>query len=159
MEMAGKYSNHYFQRPQFWFFGGKKIKKQKVLRIAWFGEKVDQKFFSFLFFFNKKFLELPDLARKLIRKTLENFSPPPLQTCAPENFRSCRWGAEGRFPRAQTPERGPPLAWAEIYTYCLAKPAIVDKWCVGTWLDCMSQYFILSCYRPGKVLKVPWIRK
>ena len=38
-----------------------------------------------------------------------------LQTCAPENFRSHRWGAERRVSRAQTRERGPPSAWAEFY--------------------------------------------
>ena len=32
----------------------------------------------------------------------------------PENFRSCRWGAERRVKRAQTRERGPPSALAEI---------------------------------------------
>ena len=43
-----------------------------------------------------------------------------LQTCAPENFRSRRWGAEWRVLRAQTLERGPPSTWAEIYmcNYC-----------------------------------------
>jgi hypothetical protein len=33
-----------------------------------------------------------------------------LQTRVPENFRSRRWGAERRVPRAQTWERGPPSA-------------------------------------------------
>ena len=33
-----------------------------------------------------------------------------LQTRAPENFRSRRWGAERRVSRAQTRERGPPSA-------------------------------------------------
>ena len=37
-----------------------------------------------------------------------------LQTWVPENFRSRRWGAERRVSRAQTRERGPPSAWAEI---------------------------------------------
>ena len=40
-----------------------------------------------------------------------------LQTCAPENFRVCRWGAERRVSRAQTRERGPPSAWAEIFFF------------------------------------------
>ena len=38
-----------------------------------------------------------------------------LQTRVPENFRSRRWGAERRVSRAQTRERGPPSAWAEIF--------------------------------------------
>ena len=37
-----------------------------------------------------------------------------LQTSAPKNFCSRRWGAERRVSRAQTRERGPPLAQAEI---------------------------------------------
>ena len=37
-----------------------------------------------------------------------------LQKRVPENFRSCRRGAEQRVSRAQTRERGPPLALAEI---------------------------------------------
>ena len=35
--------------------------------------------------------------------------PPPSQTCAPKNFRWCRWGAEWRVKRVQTWERGPPI--------------------------------------------------
>ena len=35
-------------------------------------------------------------------------------TCAPENFRSCWWGAERRVLRAQTQEQGSPSAWAEL---------------------------------------------
>ena len=34
----------------------------------------------------------------------------PAQTCAPKKYRQCRWGAERRVKRAQTPERGPPSA-------------------------------------------------
>ena len=37
-----------------------------------------------------------------------------LQKRVPENFRSCRWGAEQRVLRVQTRERGPPSALAEI---------------------------------------------
>ena len=37
-----------------------------------------------------------------------------LQTRTPENFRYCRWGADRRVSRAQTRERGPPSALAEI---------------------------------------------
>ena len=37
-----------------------------------------------------------------------------LQTRAPKNFRWCRWRAEQRVERAQTRERGPPSAPAEI---------------------------------------------
>ena len=37
-----------------------------------------------------------------------------LQSRAPENLRSCRWGAEQRVSRAQTWERRPPSALAEI---------------------------------------------
>ena len=40
-----------------------------------------------------------------------------LQTRAPENFRVRRWGAERRVSRAQTRERGPPSAYAEIFVY------------------------------------------
>ena len=48
MEMAGKHSDHYFCRWQAKIVTTikkklKKWKKRKVLRIAWFGEKVDQK--------------------------------------------------------------------------------------------------------------------
>ena len=39
-----------------------------------------------------------------------------LQTCVPENFRYCRWGAERRVSRAQTRERGPPSELAEIFS-------------------------------------------
>ena len=37
-----------------------------------------------------------------------------LQTRAAKNFSSCRWGAKRRVSRAQTRERGPPSARAEI---------------------------------------------
>ena len=40
--------------------------------------------------------------------------PPSSQTCVPKKFRWCRWGAERRVKRAQTWERGPPSAPAEI---------------------------------------------
>ena len=43
-----------------------------------------------------------------------SFKKVTLQTCAPENFRSRRWGAERRVSRAQTRERGPPSALAEF---------------------------------------------
>ena len=51
MEMAGKHSDHYFRRWQakivttIIFFVEKNGKKPKVLRTAWFGEKVVQKKF------------------------------------------------------------------------------------------------------------------
>ena len=61
-------------------FFGKKWKKRKVLRIAWFGEKIDQK--NIL---KKKCLEFSDLSRKLIRKTVRQFPPTP-QTCVTKNF-------------------------------------------------------------------------
>ena len=79
MEMAGKHSDHYFCRWQakivttINFFSRKKWKKRKVLRIAWFGEKIDQK--NIL---EKKCLEFSDLARKLIRKTVRQFPPPDM---------------------------------------------------------------------------------
>ena len=38
-----------------------------------------------------------------------------LQKCAPENFHSCRWGAERRVLHVQIRERGPPSAWTEIF--------------------------------------------
>ena len=34
-----------------------------------------------------------------------------------ENFRWCRWGAEGSVERAQTWERGPPSASVEYYSW------------------------------------------
>ena len=43
-----------------------------------------------------------------------------LQTRALENFRSRRWGAERRVSRAQTRERGPPSALAEILVLILS---------------------------------------
>ena len=76
--MQGKHTDHDFD-----FFGGENEKKWKVLRIAWFGEKIDQK--KFLKFFTppppkkgvfakknrkmKKGSELPDFERKLIWKS------------------------------------------------------------------------------------------
>ena len=59
-----------------------------MLRIAWFGEKIDQKnilnFFypplPQIFFWrkkNEKCLEFPDLARKLVGKIFWKFYPPP----------------------------------------------------------------------------------
>ena len=45
-----------------------------------------------------------------------------LQTRAPENFCSSRWGAKQRVQRAQTWERGPPSALAEISTHKTPKP-------------------------------------
>ena len=48
-----------------------------------------------------------------------------LQTCTSENFRSRQWGAEWRVKHAQSRERGPPSAWAEIKNGCgpaLGKP-------------------------------------
>ena len=38
------------------------------------------------------------------------------QTCAPEKLRWCRWGAEWKVKPAQTQERGPPSAPAELST-------------------------------------------
>ena len=46
MEMAGKHSDHYFCRWQAKIVTTIKFfleKNEKVLRIAWFGEKIDQK--------------------------------------------------------------------------------------------------------------------
>jgi hypothetical protein len=37
-----------------------------------------------------------------------------LQTCAPENFRSCRWGDEQTLQACADGKRGPPLARAEF---------------------------------------------
>ena len=54
---------------------------------------------------NEKCLKLPDLVRKLIRKTLKHILPPP-QTCVAKNFRWYQWGAEQSVKRAQTQERG-----------------------------------------------------
>jgi hypothetical protein len=70
--MAGKNSDHNYL---FFWKKWKKWKKWKVLRIASFGEKIDQ----MIFFVekNEKFLKFSDLARKLIRKTFWQFSPPP----------------------------------------------------------------------------------
>ena len=42
--------------------------------------------------------------------------PTPPQTSVPKNFRWCRWGAERWVKRAQTQERGPLSAPAEILT-------------------------------------------
>jgi hypothetical protein len=50
--------------------------------------------------------------RKLIRKTFDNFYPPNL--CG-EKCLLVLMGAERRVKRAQTWERGPPLAQAEIH--------------------------------------------
>ena len=58
MEMAGKHSDHYFCRCQ----------ANIVTTIFIFFEKKEK---------NEKCLELPDLARKLIRKTFWKFYPPP----------------------------------------------------------------------------------
>ena len=46
---------------------------------------------------------------------------------APENFRSRRWGAEQRLSRAQTRERGPPSALAEIFFFSSFLLAAVAK--------------------------------
>ena len=109
-------------------------KNEKCLEFPDLARKLVRKIFWKLypppdfFFFekNEKCLELPDLARKLIRTFAWKFYPPPpdflglfkatLQTREPKNFRSRRWGAERRVSRAQTRERGPPSAWAEIIT-------------------------------------------
>jgi hypothetical protein len=91
--VSGKHNVH-----NFYFFGGKnEEKKKKSLEMLDLARKlIKKKFLEIVgprptpkkigLKENKKCLELPDLARKLVRK-IENFIP-PLQTCAPENFRS-----------------------------------------------------------------------
>ena len=58
-----------------------------------------------------------------------------LQTRAPENFRSRWWGAERRVSRAQTQERGPPSAWAEIHYYLS----------VGSYIRCLEVVLSPNC--------------
>ena len=43
-----------------------------------------------------------------------------LQTCAPENFSSCRWGYERTRQACADGERGPQLAWAEILVHTVS---------------------------------------
>ena len=59
---------------------------------------------------------MPNKLRELATMGLGRCFKVTLQTRAPENFRSRRWGAEWRVSRAQTQERGPPSALAEIST-------------------------------------------
>ena len=71
-----------------------------------------------------------------------------LQTRAPENFRSRRWGAEQRVLRAQTWERGPPSVWAEFQDFA------TDLWKTGHQAIIMkiaysSFMIILIGHRPG----------
>jgi hypothetical protein len=42
-----------------------------------------------------------------------------LQTCGPENFRSCRWGGRVNGQPCADGERGPPSARVEICSYFL----------------------------------------
>ncbi len=56
-----------------------------------------------------------------------NFVKQTLQTCLPDNFRQCQWGAEQRVLCAQTQEQGPPSALAEI----LVSPP--DSGVLGGW--------------------------
>ena len=68
-------------------------------------------FFRFLFFLKSlKFLKLWIWVLSSWGRCMKAI----LQPRAPENFRSCWFGAERRVSRAQTRERGPPSAWAEI---------------------------------------------
>ena len=62
---------------------------------------------------------MPHKVRELATTGLGRCFKVTLQTRAPENFRSRRWGAERRVSRAQTRERGPPSAWAEILVLLL----------------------------------------
>ena len=57
---------------------------------------------------------VPHKVRELAKMGLGRCFKVTLQTRAPENFRVRRWGAERRVSRAQTRERGPPSAYAEI---------------------------------------------
>ena len=120
-----------------------------MLRIAWFGEKIDQKnilkilppprIFRVFFEKNEKCLEFSDLARKLIRKTVRQFPPPDM--CA-EKFPLVSMGGRaeglacadpgGRTPigasgiflplQAQSLTKDPPL-WGSVpilTIYCVA---------------------------------------
>ena len=85
--MAGKHSDHYFCRWQ----------AKIVTTIIFYFQKNEK---------NEKCLEFSDLARKLIRKTVRQFLPPP-DMCA-EKFRLVSMGgrAEGiacADPGARTP--------------------------------------------------------
>ena len=82
---------------------------------------------------------------------LSNFSKilkVTLQKRVPENFRSCRWGAEWRVSCVQTRERGPPLVCAEIpisfhaYTYTYNISSFQD-FCVriGLWIFSSTSYY------------------
>jgi hypothetical protein len=99
-----------------------------VLKIAWFGEKIDQKNilkilppppnpFFFCFWKKRKVLRSLWFGEKIDQKNFLTIlyppSPPP-QTCAPKNFRLCRWGAALGVSRAPPGSRAPPSALAEI---------------------------------------------
>ena len=90
------FSLSFLHPPQLFFFW-KKWKKRKVLRIAWFGDKIDQK--NILKFpppldfeKNKKCLELPDLAKSWSEFLLENFTfPPPRLLCRHVHRKVTKW--------------------------------------------------------------------
>ena len=94
------------------YFFGKKTKR-KVLRIAWFGEKIDQNIFLFLF--QRKVLKILWFGKKVDQNFLTIFSPP--QTRAPKHFRSCRLGDERTVKRAQTGSKDPHRREWKLWTF------------------------------------------
>ena len=172
MEMAGKHSDHYFCRWQakivttIHFFFWKKRKNWKVLRIAWFGEKIYQKnIFKILPPSPPYFFCFVEKTRKVLRiawfgeKVDQNCFfwkfdlPPPgffrfflgysADKCT-EKFPLTSMGGWAECPAMRTRERGPPWASAEI---------LYKRFLVGCWIICTSVEFIYYWikYRTGEV--------
>ena len=79
------------------------INQQKKLGLPW----RCLEFFNFFFFKSCLWIWVLIGGERCLKVTL--------QKCAPENFHSCRWGAEQRVLRPQIQEQGPPSAWSEIF--------------------------------------------
>mgnify|MGYP006975719701 CR=1 FL=1 len=70
-----------------------------------------------------------------------------LQTRVPENFHQCWWVTERRVSRAQTQERGPPSALAEIIYI------IRFHWCTEVWTkDAFT--IVKNCFLPSPTIKL-----
>ena len=73
----------------------------------------------------KKFGKITNVVSKVVVKSLVKLLhcwrclKVTLQTCAPVHFCSHYWGAEQTVLHAQTQERGPPSAWAQILLFLL----------------------------------------
>ena len=84
-----------------------------MLRIAWFGEKIDQNIFLFLF--QRKVLKILWFGKKVDQNVLTIFSPPP--DTSTETFPLISIGGRADRQACADGEQGPPSARVEIMDF------------------------------------------